>query len=72
MVKKKLKKFKTYNKLNFRGKPVGKEFIFHSKLLAKDKISAKKAIQRINREHNKQFRKEGMGYSVKNTRVKRI
>ena len=70
---KQLKVFKTFNRLFLNGKPVGKEFVFHNKLLAKNKSFAIKEIKKVNRLHNKQFITEkGPIFSVKNTRVKMI
>lgn len=45
--------FKTYNKLYFKGKPVGKPFIYFKSLLAKDKKTAKAKQDSINKRWNK-------------------
>lgn len=62
-----MKKYKTYNKLYFKGKPVGKAFIYNKSLLAKDKKTAKAKQDRINSQWNKI--KKGTQYKVKTHKV---
>lgn len=60
-------KFKTFNKLYFKGKSVGKAFIYDKSMLAKNKTDAKAKQDRINTRWNKV--KKGTHYKVKTHKV---
>lgn len=46
-------KYKTYNKLYFKGKPVGKPFIYDKSMSAKNMKDARSKQDRINKRWNK-------------------
>jgi len=45
--------YTTYNKLYFKGKPVGKPFIYNKSMTAKNTTDAKAKQDRINKRWNK-------------------
>ncbi len=68
-VRKKTKTYKTYNQMYFKGEKVGKPFVYHKRLKAKDEEEAIRVIKKINRDANAI---ERGGYSWKYVRVKKI
>lgn len=62
-------KFKTYNKLYFKGKPVSKTFMDYKALRAKNISEAKKIAKKTNAEWN--GLKMNRNYKVKLVKVKK-
>jgi hypothetical protein len=60
-------KFRTYNKLYYKGKPQGHAFVYHRKLEAKNESAARAKIGRINADWNKN--RNNKGYTVKTAKV---